>query len=139
MRVAAFHLLIRLFLIKDETQRSAQTAKLHAVILAENVLANNWPHLHTFVDLWATANELTICSGQVKQLLTKLVSFRVKNSWDLLPPKRLYPKYKARTHFIHILKPQYNVSWHTLSSLEFYTLKETKTLTLLFRIHNTSS
>ena len=48
--------------------------ELLAVNLAENVLAKNWPHCHNFIDLWATVNGLIICSGQVKQFLSKVVS-----------------------------------------------------------------
>lgn len=44
------------------------------------------------------------------------------------------------THFLHILKPQYSVSpWHSLPSLEFYTIRETQRLILLFRTQNTIS
>ena len=55
--------------------------------LSRNVLANNWPHLHTFIDLCATANGLTACSGQVNQFLTKFVPFSIKNSWIFCLPR----------------------------------------------------
>ena len=94
MRVATFHLFIRMLLIKDRTQRSDQTAKLQVATLAHNVWANNWPHLYT-------ANGLTIGSDKVKQFLSEVVSLRVKASWNLLHPERLYPKYKSRSHIFY--------------------------------------
>ena len=67
-------------------------SKFQVAIIAQNVWANNWSHLYTFIDLWATANELTVCSHQVKQFLSEVVSLRVKNSRNFLPPERLYLK-----------------------------------------------
>lgn len=44
--IAAFHLLAKMSVIKDRTQETTQLAKLHAVILVLDVLANQQFHLH---------------------------------------------------------------------------------------------
>ena len=89
--------------VSDKGQDPKVSAKgqYEVSTLAHNVWANNWPHLHTFIDLWAIANGLTVCSDQVKQFLSKIVSLRVKNSRNLLCPERLYPKYKSRSHIFY--------------------------------------
>ena len=86
---------------KGQDPKVAQMAKFQVAVLAHNIWANSWPHPFTFIDLWATANGLTVCSDQVKQFLSEVVSLRVKNSRNLLHPERLYPKYKSRSHIFY--------------------------------------
>ena len=63
---------------KGQDPKVSTKGQYEASTLAHNVWANNWPHLHTFIDLWAIANGLTVCFNQVKQFLSKIVSLRVK-------------------------------------------------------------
>ena len=77
-----------------------------------SVWANTWPHLHSFIDLWATANALTVYSGRVKQFFPKVVSFRVKNPRNLLPPDKLYPKCKSRSHIFCTYESHSTMSHH---------------------------
>lgn len=74
-----------------------------------DVLANNWPHLNIFRDLWAIVNGLTLWSGRRENnSLSRVAPFWVKNCWNILTHR--YPKYKLRLYIsLYISKPQYHV------------------------------
>ena len=113
LRAATCPLFISIFLRKDRTHRSAQRAsRRHLPQHRMSVWANTWPHLHSFIDLWATANALTVYSGRVKQFFPKVVSFRVKNPCNLLPPDKLYPKCKSRSHIFCTYESHSTMSHH---------------------------
>lgn len=107
--------------------------------LRRQCVTNNWPHLHIFIDLWATANVLTVYSCQVKQFLSKLVSFRMKNSQNLLLPERLYPKCKSRSHISPHIKA--TIQCLTMAFLVLFGVLhiDRNPLILLLRIQNSSS
>ena len=134
-----------LFISSSECSYKGQDTKVSSDVqtlcsyLCRQCMANNWPHLHIFIDLWATANGMTVYSGQVKQFLSKLVSFSVKNSWNLLPPERSYPKCKSGSHISPYIKA--TIQCLTMALLFLFGVLHTyrNSVILLLRIQNSSS